>query len=484
MSKKIVSLILAISFCLMAAVTAYAATPSIAVSNVEAERGQEVTVVISLADNPGIVSMKLLVKYDTNVLEYQSSTIGSEFSDITGATTNLTENNGNIILNWVVLSTENKNCTANGTFAEIKFKVKDNAAKGDSVISVTYDEDDVYNVKEENISFAVNNGKVTVHEEENTGSAALTVATATGKAGEEVTVSINTKENMGMAYLGFTVDYDTTKLKLTGYEDSGMKSWVANKDKGTFVWSDTADYTGVGEILKLQFKIMDDESDEIAYVRLTEISAFDENENDVKIVAEEGGVDIIARVSVFNIATVTGRAGEEAIISISTKDNPGIAFAQFTIEYDKTLLEFTGYEESGMTSWVVNDEKGIFLWSDTTDYTGVGEILRLKFKVADGASDGMAYVKLTETSAFNENENKVKIVAEEGGVSIVNRVPGDVNGDGIVDGRDAIRLGKYLAKIDVEIDIANSDVTGDGKIDGRDLIRLKKYLAKMPVELV
>lgn len=162
MSKKIVSLILAISFCLMAVVTAYAATPSIAVSNVEAERGKEITVVVSLADNPGIVAMKLLVKYDTNVLEYQSSTISKDFSGITGATAVTTENNGDIILNWIVLSTENKNCTANGTFAEIKFKVKDNAAKGDSVISVTYDEDDVYNVKEENISFATNNGKVTV----------------------------------------------------------------------------------------------------------------------------------------------------------------------------------------------------------------------------------------------------------------------------------------------------------------------------------
>ena len=65
-----------------------------------------------------------------------------------------------------------------------------------------------------------------------------------------------------------------------------------------------------------------------------------------------------------------------------------------------------------------------------------------------------------------------------------NRLPGDVNGDGKVDSRDAIRLSKYLAKMDVEINLENADVTGDGRVDTRDLIRLKKYLAKMPVELV
>ena len=63
-------------------------------------------------------------------------------------------------------------------------------------------------------------------------------------------------------------------------------------------------------------------------------------------------------------------------------------------------------------------------------------------------------------------------------------VPGDVNGDGVVDGLDVVRLMKYLAEeIDpatekvFEIHENNADVTGDGKVDEKDLVRLVKYFA-------
>ena len=69
-------------------------------------------------------------------------------------------------------------------------------------------------------------------------------------------------------------------------------------------------------------------------------------------------------------------------------------------------------------------------------------------------------------------------------------IPGDVDANGVVDGRDVIRLMKYLAKeIDPEtgeiyiIHDNNSDVDGNGVIDERDLLRLAKYLAGEDVTL-
>ena len=62
-------------------------------------------------------------------------------------------------------------------------------------------------------------------------------------------------------------------------------------------------------------------------------------------------------------------------------------------------------------------------------------------------------------------------------------VYGDVNGDGKINGRDAIKLAKYLAAYDEdkgESSVAVSpgaDVNGDGKINGRDLVKLRKSLA-------
>jgi len=50
--------------------------------------------------------------------------------------------------------------------------------------------------------------------------------------------------------------------------------------------------------------------------------------------------------------------------------------------------------------------------------------------------------------------------------------PGDVNGDGTVDGRDTVRLLRYLVGEGVTIVEANADVNSDGVVDGRDSIRL------------
>lgn len=56
-------------------------------------------------------------------------------------------------------------------------------------------------------------------------------------------------------------------------------------------------------------------------------------------------------------------------------------------------------------------------------------------------------------------------------------VPGDANQDGIVDGRDALRLCRYLAGMSVDIGLTSADVNADGHVDGRDLLRLARYLA-------
>lgn len=70
-------------------------------------------------------------------------------------------------------------------------------------------------------------------------------------------------------------------------------------------------------------------------------------------------------------------------------------------------------------------------------------------------------------------------------------LPGDVNMDGIVDGRDSIRLMKYLAEeIDpetqnlYEISRKNADVNGDANVDELDLLRLVRYLGGENIALL
>ena len=118
----------------------------------------------------------------------------------------------------------------------------------------------------------------------------------------------------------------------------------------------------------------------------------------------------------------------------------------------------------------------------SSDYT-IDENGKLNFTAPQQA--GTYYLLGLDSNAKNEDEACIapasaKIIVEGGSTPEI--LYGDVNGDGKVDIRDAIRLAKYLARIDVEINIVNADVNGDGKVNIQDLIRLKKYLAKIPLE--
>ena len=63
------------------------------------------------------------------------------------------------------------------------------------------------------------------------------------------------------------------------------------------------------------------------------------------------------------------------------------------------------------------------------------------------------------------------------------RLPGDVNGDGKVNSRDALAIIKYAAGQDVKINLANADVNADGKVNSRDALAIIKYAAGQDIIL-
>lgn len=66
---------------------------------------------------------------------------------------------------------------------------------------------------------------------------------------------------------------------------------------------------------------------------------------------------------------------------------------------------------------------------------------------------------------------------------IKNTFVGDINDDGLINGKDSTRLMQYLAGWDVEIDQSAADVNGDGNVNGKDATRLMQYLAGWDVTL-
>ena len=60
--------------------------------------------------------------------------------------------------------------------------------------------------------------------------------------------------------------------------------------------------------------------------------------------------------------------------------------------------------------------------------------------------------------------------------------PGDANGDGTVNGKDASALAKYLAGWQSDADLCAADTNGDGTVNGKDLALLMKHLAGWEVD--
>ena len=90
---------------------------------------------------------------------------------------------------------------------------------------------------------------------------------------------------------------------------------------------------------------------------------------------------------------------------------------------------------------------------------------------------------VTNPEAYSIDEKPIDFEVVNGIVTVRDVEPGDVNGDGSVNRLDTLRLGKYLAGWDVEIDDMASDVTADGNVNRLDLLRLGKFFAGWDVTL-
>lgn len=109
------------------------------------------------------------------------------------------------------------------------------------------------------------------------------------------------------------------------------------------------------------------------------------------------------------------------------------------------------------------------------------EYERKKFKVLQENEDG----NLTVIDAIYENGYISFNTNYSGRYMIIkaNYVPGDINGDGVVNKKDSLLMKMYLADNSTDIDKEAADVFHDGVINKKDSLYLKQFLAGLDVEL-
>lgn len=133
-----------------------AKTPAFIIGDYTAQPGEVIQVPVQIKDNPGIAAVKLKVDYDDTRLNLTEITYGN-WSGNFQQPQHLTSP---VSLTWYN-GTENY-IVADSTFATLTFQVQDNAAAGEAAITISYDPNNVYNIAETNIYFAVQNGTIVI----------------------------------------------------------------------------------------------------------------------------------------------------------------------------------------------------------------------------------------------------------------------------------------------------------------------------------
>ncbi len=195
------------------------------------------------------------------------------------------------------------------------------------------------------------------------------------------------------------------------------------------------------------------------------------------------------------VESKTATAGDTVTVAVKIKNNPGFAGMVYDVFFDHSALELVSYElglgEGICVASPMNKFTGKmnFQYAGMANIPGDGTLVCFTFRIKDTAPVGcLAEIRIVpeEGTTFRyegQTEIDFDLAPVNGGVKIVDYLKGDINGDGSVNNRDAVRLMQYLAGWDVDYVAPALDVNGDGSINNRDAARLLQYLAGWDVEI-
>lgn len=133
--------------------------PQLIVENVQAKPGDSnVAVTVSVKNNPGVASLAFDVKYNTDALTLTNF----EYNNAVVNGSSIVPFNPNAQPTCLSMVNSSRNIEGDWVFATLFFDVKKTAVD-DYFITLTYDEDNVYNIEENNIVFDVVAGGISVN---------------------------------------------------------------------------------------------------------------------------------------------------------------------------------------------------------------------------------------------------------------------------------------------------------------------------------
>lgn len=179
-------------------------------------------------------------------------------------------------------------------------------------------------------------------------------------------------------------------------------------------------------------------------------------------------------------------------VNVLIKNNPGVAGAKIKIAYDNRLkltavANGLAFAFLDYTTPPLNNP--CYLTWDSLDQiaTEDGIIATLSFDVLQGIKPGENLeIKCSYEygDIYDTNLNDLDFNCVNGIVTIIDYIPGDVNSDKTVNGKDVTVIRRYNAGYDVALNESAANVNGDDVINGKDVTLIRRYIAGYDVELL
>ena len=182
-------------------------------------------------------------------------------------------------------------------------------------------------------------------------------------------------------------------------------------------------------------------------------------------------------------------------VEVALSNNPGIYNLLMSFEYDSSAMNLiavsNGTAMSDVSSFtppknMASGCSASWYYIDEPETYKDGSLVVLTFEVLETAEAGESYsVSVTNVTAEDVDGTEYDISVENGKVSIIDYIPGDVNGDSRHTIRkDVSEFNQYIVdgcKYDplgyaVQINENAGDVNDDNKINIRDVIQINKYI--------
>lgn len=154
--RNSLSIVMVLVLLVCGSVASLGASAALKIDSIKAQAGQEVTMPVYVENNPGFSGTKITVSYDENlkVISVEKGNV-LNYGNFVQNADNSADNSFDVVWNS---SIENK---ANGVMFTVTFKLPDNAA-GDYTVKITYDKDNTFNAKYDDVTFDCGSAVISV----------------------------------------------------------------------------------------------------------------------------------------------------------------------------------------------------------------------------------------------------------------------------------------------------------------------------------